>query len=158
MAAGPLTRMRRVPREDRRLLAAAWICLAAAPLALALLPFRRLLDWAEGEAPRRRINGGPAPERAAALVEAAARYHLLPTTCLARALVLCRLLRRLGHPARLVVGGARTRGSFEAHAWVACGHLALTAGGPVDRFEPLLGAKVEPPARAQAAPTHENGA
>jgi hypothetical protein len=157
MAAGLLARMGHLPPADRRLLAGAWICLAAMPLALALLPFRRLLDWAEGGAARRRVNEAPAPERAAALVAAAARYHLVPTTCLARALVLCRLLRRLGHPARLVLGGARGRRSFEAHAWVACGSLALTAGGPVDRFEPLLGAAVEPPARGKATSTHEDG-
>ncbi|OLC95473.1 MAG: hypothetical protein AUJ00_06345 [Gemmatimonadetes bacterium 13_1_40CM_3_70_6] len=79
----------------------------------------------------------------AALVEAAARHHLVGTTCLARALVLCRLLRRRGEAARLVIGGTwkggtKVPGAFEAHAWVACGDLALTAGGPIDRFEILL--------------------
>ena len=79
----------------------------------------------------------------AALVEAAAQHHLVRTTCLARALVLCRLLRHMGHAAQLVIGGTRGvglrgPGSFEAHAWVACNGLALTAGGPIDRFEILL--------------------
>ena len=143
MAPGLLLRTRRLTRQERRLLSAAWLTLAVAPLALALVPFRRLRDWAESETTSRRRADTATPERVAALVEAAARHHLVGTTCLARALVLCRLLRRRGEAARLVIGGTwkggtKVPGAFEAHAWVACGDLALTAGGPIDRFEILL--------------------
>src|ERR1700730_15918956 len=95
MAAGLLSRVRRLPPRERALLAAAWLALAVIPLALCLVPFRRLRDWAEGEATSRRFAGPPTPERVAALVEAAAQHHFVPTMCLARALVLCRLLRHM---------------------------------------------------------------
>jgi len=162
MASGLLSRVRRLPPSERALLAAAWLALAVSPLALCLVPFRRLRDWAEGETRSARLAGPPTPERVAALVEAAARHHLVRTTCLARALVLCRLLRRRGDAARLVLGGSRgggalLPGSFEAHAWVACDGLALTAGGLIDRFTPLLGASDHHAASAQAPVAHEDG-
>jgi hypothetical protein len=134
-----LRRARRLTPQERRVLCATWLALAAAPLALALVPFRTLLDWAAREPIGPRRADAVAPGRVAVLVEAAARYHLVRATCLARALVLCRLLRRRGERARLVIGGSRgggtnTPGDFEAHAWVACDGLALTAGGPIKRF------------------------
>lgn len=106
--------------------------------ALAVLPFRGLRDWAEREPVTGRGADTPDPARAAALVEAAAEHHLVTTACLARALVLCRLLRRRGFPARLCLGAARTGGIFEAHAWVECDGRALAAGGPIERFETLV--------------------
>jgi hypothetical protein len=139
MTGGLLVRLYRLTRHERRLLAAAWLGLVVARLGLALLPFRTLRGWAErGPWPMSR-DGVPDPERAAELVEAAARHHLLGTTCLTRALVLCALLRRRGHYARLVLGCARPEGRFEAHAWVAYGSQAVAAAGPIDRFETLLG-------------------
>jgi hypothetical protein len=139
MTRGLLVRLYRLTRHERQLLAAAWVCLVVARLGLALLPFRTLRRWAEcGPWPASQ-DGVPDPERAAELVEAAARHHLLSTTCLTRALVLCRLLRRRGQDARLVVGCARPEGRFEAHAWVAYGSQAVAAAGPIDRFEMLLG-------------------
>jgi hypothetical protein len=162
MASGLLSRVRRLPPSERALLATAWLALGVAPLALAVVPFRRLRDWAEGETRSGRLAGPPTPERVAALVEAAAQHHLVRTTCLARALVLCRLLRRRGDAARLVIGGSRRDGTlgpsaFEAHAWVACDGLALTAGGPIDRFTPLLGASDHHAASARAPVAHKDG-
>ena len=139
MADGLLVRLYRLTRHERQLLAAAWVGLVVARLGLAVLPFRTLRGWAEREPWPTSREGLPDPERAAGLVEAAARHHPLGTTCLTRALVLCRLLRRRGHEARLVVGCARPNGRFEAHAWVACGSQAVAAAGPLDRFETLLG-------------------
>jgi Transglutaminase-like superfamily len=55
---------------------------------------------------------------------------LLPgdTRCLARSLVLTRLLARRGISAKLVIG-ARAEPSFVAHAWVECdGHAVLSPG------------------------------
>jgi transglutaminase superfamily protein len=133
-----LARFYRLAQHERRFLAAAWAGLVAARLALALMPSRTVREWAEaGWSPGPR-DGGPEPERAAELVEAAARHHLLGTTCLTRAIALCALLRRRGHDARLIMGCGRSEGRFEAHAWVVCGDRALTAGGPIDRFAPLL--------------------
>ena len=139
MTGGLLVRLYRLPQHDRQLLAAAWMGLVAARLGLALLPFRTLRGWAERGPWPPPQDSVPDPERAAELVEAAARYHFLGTTCLTRALVLCSLLRRRGHNARLVVGCARPEGRFEAHAWVAYGNRAVGAAGPIGRFETFLG-------------------
>jgi Transglutaminase-like superfamily len=50
------------------------------------------------------------------------------TRCLARSLVLTRLLARRGIPAKLVIG-ARAEPDFLAHAWVECdGEPVLTPG------------------------------
>jgi hypothetical protein len=138
MAEGRLARIRRLPPEERRLLLAAWLALTVTPAALALVSFRRLCAWAERAPTRAGVAPWPSPERAAELVEAAARHHLVRASCLARALVLCRLLRRRGHPARLVLAGARSAGRFEAHAWIDCAGTPLTAGAQIGRFTPLL--------------------
>ncbi len=56
--------------------------------------------------------------------------RLLPgdTRCLARSLVLTRLLARREIPARLVIG-VRSKPEFLAHAWVeCCGHPVLPPG------------------------------
>ncbi len=138
MTSGLLVRLYRLTRHERQLLAAAWVGLVVARFGLAVLPFRTLRGWAERERWPTSQDRVPDPERAAALVEAAARYHLLGTTCLTRALVLCTLLRRRGHDARLVVGCARPEERFEAHAWIDCAGTPLTAGAQIGRFTPLL--------------------
>jgi Transglutaminase-like superfamily len=62
---------------------------------------------------------------------------LLPgdTRCLARSLVLTRLLDRRGICATLVIG-ARTDPDFRAHAWVECGGEPVLAPG--DSFTRLV--------------------
>jgi hypothetical protein len=62
------------------------------------------------------------PEEACRLGRAVTRtLTLMPgdTRCLARSLVLTRLLARRGIPAKLVIG-ARAAPDFLAHAWVEC--------------------------------------
>ena len=137
-SAGLLARLRRLTPGERRLIARAWLGLAVVGPALALLPFRTMHAWAEREPTPRRRTVEASPERAAALVEAAAAHHVLHASCLARALVLCRLLRRRGFAARLCLGSARTGALFEAHAWVTCDGRALTTGGEIERFVTLL--------------------
>src|SRR5216683_212004 len=122
MTRGLLVRLYRLTRHERQLLAAAWVGLVVARLGLAVLPFRTLRGWAERERWPTSQDGVPDPERAAALVEAAARYHLLGTTCLTRALVRC----------------TRPEERFEAHAWIDCAGTPLTAGAQIGRFTPLL--------------------
>jgi len=123
--------------SERRVLIVAWLGLAIAPMLVAFLPFRTLLQWAQRGTRRSPDRRDPEPVRIAALVEAAGRHHLMITTCLARSLLLCRLLQRRGHPARLVLGAARANGHLEAHAWVESGGRRLSPGPP-DRFVPLL--------------------
>ncbi len=70
--------------------------------------------------PVRSAEGAGTLEEARRLGRAVARTLVLmpgDTRCLARSLVLTRLLARRGIPVRLVIG-ARTAPSFLAHAWV----------------------------------------
>ena len=79
----------------------------------------------------------PAPQTAAALDEARSlgwivvhTLRLIPgdTRCLARSLVLTRLLARRGIPSKLVIG-AQPAPDFRAHAWVECdGQPVLSPG------------------------------
>jgi hypothetical protein len=79
----------------------------------------------------------PAPETAVALEEARSLgwivvriLKLIPgdTRCLARSLVLTRLLARRGIPSKLVIG-AQPAPDFRAHAWVECdGQPVLSPG------------------------------
>lgn len=64
--------------------------------------------------------------------------RLLPgdTRCLARSLVLTRLLARRGIPGKLVIG-ARTDPQFLAHAWVECRGLPVLPPGD-DSFGRLV--------------------
>lgn len=157
MPTGRLARFCRLTRQERRFLAAAWAGLVLARLGVAVLPFRMIHRWAE-RGPRPTIReGAPDVERAAELVEAAARHHLVGTTCLTRALVLCALLRRRGRRARLVVGCARAEGGFEAHAWVEEGGRAVAAAGSIDRFEALLGGPAAPCRGAEARGANAQG-
>jgi hypothetical protein len=68
--------------------------------------------------------------------------------CLVQALAGQRMLRRRGIASRIVVGTARhTDGRLDAHAWLVWGDRVVL-GGDIARFEPLLGAPVQPPTTA----------
>jgi len=144
-------RVIRLDGPERRLLVEAWLALILVRMGLLLCPFRTLRAWAEAGPPGRHRDGSPAPIRAATLVEAAARHHFIAASCLAKALVLCRLLRRRGYRAQLALGAARATGRLEAHAWVVCEGCPLTAAETIDRFEPLLDGKEQRAPRARAA-------
>jgi len=85
-------------------------------LAVRALPFRTLTRLM-----LRRRPAGPRPcrpEPIAALVRRAAAHCWPAPSCLARALVLCRLLLRRGLDAELVLGVEAGGGRLAAHAWV----------------------------------------
>lgn len=133
-----LTTILGLPPREIALLAAAWSWLLVADLALRLLPpakARRCL------APQATTGLGSIPAgRVAFLVAAAARHHLYDMTCLRRALVLERLLRRCGHPAILQIGVCRQGGELRAHSWVE--HEGQPVGDRpkiATEFLPLLG-------------------
>ncbi|MFV0294880.1 MAG: lasso peptide biosynthesis B2 protein [Hyphomicrobiaceae bacterium] len=65
-------------------------------------------------------------ERLGAIMTRAARTSRLPGTCLARALVLRRLLAHCGVPAQIVIGARPLKDRLDAHAWVE------VAGHPVN--------------------------
>ena len=70
-------------------------------------------------------------------VDRAGRY-VPGGTCLPKSLALAWLLRGLGVAAAVRIG-VKTAGGFEAHAWVDCEGVALTApGGAADRFTAIV--------------------
>lgn len=82
-------------------------------------PIASVLETLRAQSPPARRTGGGL-EEARRLGSIVARVlQLLPgdTRCLARSLVLTRLLARRGIPAKLVIG-ARATPEFLAHAWV----------------------------------------
>jgi hypothetical protein len=97
-------------------------------------PIASVLEALRAESPPQRT----APAQATAQLEEARRLgwivtrtlKLMPgdTRCLARSLVLTRLLARRGIPSKLVIG-ARAAPEFLAHAWVECdGQPVLSPG------------------------------
>lgn len=103
--------------------------LALLPLTVALLRvlgFRRTQALLVPQAP-------PGPPRCdlaraqmlARIVHGAAPWSPFPASCLPRALILVRLLRRQGLPAELRVGVDKPGGEFSAHAWVEHGGMPL---------------------------------
>lgn len=109
---------------DRRLLVHAALWLLATDLGLRTLGFartRRLL--AVGRTPCFPSDAPPAwgeIDAVAWAVAAAAAHHLYPMRCLARSLVLERLLARRGVPSELRIGMQRDEEGFRAHAWIEC--------------------------------------
>lgn len=115
--------------HDVALAGEALVLLAAARLAVWLLPFSRarrlLLAWS-------RFGRAPHPvEHLAWAVAAAARRLPAPfRACLPQALAAEALLRRHGAPAELIIGvrrgtAALRRRSVEAHAWVLSGERVV---------------------------------
>jgi hypothetical protein len=97
-------------------------------------PIGSVLETLRAESP----SPETAPEQAAAQLEEARRLgwvvartlKLMPgdTRCLARSLVLTRLLARRGIPSKLIIG-AQAAPNFLAHAWVECdGQPVLSPG------------------------------
>ena len=114
--AGPLSRLRRLSAERRRLLLRAIALLPLASAGMAVLPFRRAI----------RFGCVPSHERHAGIddviwaVETAARYVPLRTMCIEKGLVVQRMLRSGGVDATLHYGARHhpRSGKLEAHVWV----------------------------------------
>jgi hypothetical protein len=103
-------------RAERLALAEAVVLLWTVGFAVRVLPFRVLAARLLRDRVARR-RACP-PERLAAIVARASAWCWPAPRCLARALVLARLLARHGLDAHLVVGVATEQGRFAAHAWV----------------------------------------
>ena len=124
--------------------------LAAVRLGLWVLPFRTVLRMVEALR-RKDLSRPDAPSYSSAgeviwAVKAASRY-VPEATCLTQALTAHCLLGRLGHPAKLEIGVARSKeGALEAHAWVEVGGETLIGSLPdLSRFSkfPPLDAKMQ---------------
>jgi hypothetical protein len=99
----------------------AWLLLPVARMGLAWRRFDRIERWASRMAaghPRGWEESRETVVRAAWLVDAAANHNFIPTVCLPRAVVLLRILSRLGVVASLKLGVQLDDGVLRAHAWV----------------------------------------
>ncbi len=67
------------------------------------------------------------------LIGYASRLHVLPMTCLVRALALQRLLARRDIPSLVRIGANKSDGNFQAHAWLEVD--GQTIGEPEDIVE-----------------------
>jgi len=115
-----------------RVLTLGWLLLLVTPLALRVVPLRRLLTLSQP----RRASGLPA-ERIARLVEIAA--HGVPASrCLSVAIVTAWLLARQGTSATLRIGVARHAGRLTAHAWLECGGVPLLHASEAERYTPIV--------------------
>lgn len=132
---------RRVTWARWRLLLEALATLLCWRLALAVLPFRYLVErlrlrpteatGAESDACAESAVGVGWAVRALAC-----RAPWL-ATCLTQALAAMVMLRRRGIPATLHLGVSTSAGGLAAHAWLCCGQLILTGEGGRDRFRTI---------------------
>jgi len=125
--------------RDRGLLVRAWLLLCLAAPGLQVVGFRRtraaLTFEAGAPAGRHDLEEAQAIGR---LVHAAANRNPFRPNCLARSLVLCRLLRLRGLAAELRIGVAAPAGAFAAHAWVEHDGVALAeAESSVEAYAPF---------------------
>lgn len=133
----PLHRLLALEPTERRLLLEAALVVTMVRLGLAAAGFPAVRRWRLPLAPRPPARSGTRPlrDRIAWAVAAAGRHLPGRTTCLARALAAELLLRRHGHPARLVIGVGRDGAEgFRAHAWVESTAQALLV--PLLRLDP----------------------
>ena len=133
-ARGLTARRPRSPRERARLVCEIVAAYRQARRELRRAPIASVLEALRAESPPQRA----APAQATAQLDEARRLgwivtrtlKLMPgdTRCLARSLVLTRLLARREIPSKLVIG-ARAAPEFLAHAWVECdGQPVLSPG------------------------------
>ena len=130
---GPVRKPPRSPLQRARLVREIIAAYVQARRELRRAPIDAVVAALRSESPP------PAPQTAATLTEARGlgwivvrTLKLMPgdTRCLARSLVLTRLLARRGIPSKLVIG-AQPAPDFRAHAWVECnGHAVLSPGDP----------------------------
>ena len=118
--------IRELSWRDRGLLARAWCLLFLASPGLRVFGFRRTRAALEAKADRPAGREDVTEARSIALAaRRAAAWHPLRPNCLARSLVLVRLLRLRGLAADLRIGVAKPGEALAAHAWIEHGGVAL---------------------------------
>ncbi|MDQ3068777.1 MAG: lasso peptide biosynthesis B2 protein [Acidobacteriota bacterium] len=110
------------------------VLLARVSISLRLVGFRRLAPAWLSSSGRVRTDEARAQEIATGVHRAARLFRPSPS-CLARAIVISRLLSREGLEARLTIGVAPD--PFAAHAWLEHGSLMLAGAGPDRAYAPL---------------------
>ena len=140
-----IRRLRGLPSPERGAVFRATLLLGLARIALALLPFRTVMRFADRAAPRASAPGEPSPEaerkmKTMVWAVTAVGNRLFPTTpCLTQAVVVHRLFRRSGRASELRIGVRKDgRGRFGAHAWVESdGEIVIGGEGLSAGFVPL---------------------
>ena len=109
--------------------------LLAARLALAVLPPRRVLAWANRQPKRiRRFVGGEEISGVAAAVEYMGGRPWTRSVCLPRALATQAMLRRRGVVSSLCLGVNRTEVAISAHAWIEFRETVVVGGAEAPEF------------------------
>lgn len=132
---------RRLRGADWLLLAEATVTLAAARVAVLLVPFKTLaarLGTPMQESPETVSEAERATlRRVAWAIGAISRRAPWRCKCLEQAFAANRMLRRRGIASTLYFGIARSDGAIAAHAWVRSGDYYVTGGSERTRFQVL---------------------
>lgn len=131
-----LSRLRRLGPGELVLAGEALALLAAASLAIRLLPFRTVAATASrGEARRTEVETG---ERIARIVAAVARRVPWRTVCFQKGLACHWMLRRRGVASLLHYGVGRAEEErLSGHVWVSVGGRTVIGGEEAPRFSCL---------------------
>ena len=138
---GRLAKLRQLSWAERRLLSKAWVYVAVARAALAVLPFPTVMaKAAAGRTPTRRRDP-VLVARTKRLVDIAAERHVVPMRCLPRSLALQRLLADQGIATELKIGVSKEGDALSAHAWLESdGEPLGEPEGISARYATLVGA------------------
>jgi hypothetical protein len=141
-----IAQVRALPWRQRRALVCAVLLAPGFALALRLLglrPFRALIGAGHGSSGP---NDMAVARELGEAVNTAARFSIVPVSCLARSLLLKWWLQRRGIAADLRLGARRVEGRLDAHAWVEC------QGSPVnDQADVALRFAAFPPSPQSSA-------
>ncbi|MGE0675357.1 MAG: lasso peptide biosynthesis B2 protein [Methylibium sp.] len=131
-----LARFLALPAAEKRLVVEALLLLPLVRAGLRVRGFARMRAWAAAApAAPPAAGSGPGAARIGALVAAAGSALPGVSTCLARSLLLLRLLGRRGLRGELRIGVRRVEDGIESHAWVELQGAALNdAQGGAARF------------------------
>lgn len=121
---------------DRRLLVEAALFLAAARLALLIVPFRRIVPWLE-RAPASRSCDGATIAAVGRAITIAARNVPWNAVCLPQAMAAKAMLARRGQGSALHLGAGMVEGGLNAHAWLVAGGEIVVGEAGIDGIAPL---------------------
>ena len=126
---------------EKRTFVRAWLLLLAVDLGLRVTSLAKVHGWLGRGLPPQ--VAPPEPRALAWMVwrqvDAAARHHLVPMSCLRQSLALQRLLAERGLLVGVYIGARKEQGRLYAHAWIEVEGEAIGEGrGVVESFIPVL--------------------
>lgn len=126
-----LHRFFRLSRLEKGMFVRGVLLLPIASCALRFVQMKTIMRWTERPSRERlpfnrnKDEHRKLSELAQKMLEAASRYGVARGNCLSKSIVLCHLLRRIGLPATLRVGGRKEGLQFGAHAWVELNGIVI---------------------------------